>query len=48
VPDGDFFRQPRREQINLKHPLVRMAESVAALNCVDIPDRIEGEVSRFV
>ena len=25
VTDGDFFRQPLREQINLKHPLVRLA-----------------------
>ena len=25
VTEGDFFRQPLREQINLKHPLVRLA-----------------------
>ncbi|KVW87829.1 transposase [Burkholderia cepacia] len=24
APEGDFFRQPLREQINLKHPLVRL------------------------
>ena len=24
VAEGDFFRQPLREQINLKHPLVRV------------------------
>lgn len=25
VTEGDFFRQPLREQINLKHPLIRLA-----------------------
>ncbi|KVC85181.1 transposase [Burkholderia ubonensis] len=25
APEGDSFRQPLREQINLKHPLVRLA-----------------------
>jgi transposase, IS5 family len=28
VPEGDFFRHPLREQINLKHPLVRLAELI--------------------
>lgn len=28
VPEGDFFRQPLREQINLKHPLVRLADLI--------------------
>ncbi|TDF97006.1 IS5 family transposase [Paraburkholderia guartelaensis] len=28
VTEGDFFRQPLREQINLKHPLVRLAELI--------------------
>jgi transposase, IS5 family len=26
--EGDFFRQPLREQINLKHPLVRLADLI--------------------
>lgn len=25
VTEGDFFRHPLREQINLKHPLVSLA-----------------------
>lgn len=28
VTEGDFFRQPLREQINLKHPLVRLADLI--------------------
>ncbi|RQU49427.1 IS5 family transposase [Burkholderia cenocepacia] len=28
APEGDFFRQPLREQINLKHPLVRLADLI--------------------
>ncbi|KVR00633.1 IS5/IS1182 family transposase [Burkholderia ubonensis] len=28
MPEGDFFRQPLREQINLKHPLVRLADLI--------------------
>lgn len=28
VTEGDFFRQPLREQINLKHPLVGLAELI--------------------
>lgn len=28
VPEGDFFRQPLREQINLKHPLVRLTDLI--------------------
>lgn len=28
MPEGDFFRQPLREQINLKHPLVRLANLI--------------------
>ena len=28
VPEGDFFRHPLREQINMKHPLVRLAELI--------------------
>ncbi|CAM2197929.1 protein of unknown function [Paraburkholderia kururiensis] len=28
VPEGDFFRQPLREQINLKHPLIRLADLI--------------------
>jgi hypothetical protein len=28
VPEEDFFRQPLREQINLKHPLVRLADLI--------------------
>jgi hypothetical protein len=28
VPEQDFFRQPLREQINLKHPLVRLTELI--------------------
>ncbi len=28
VSEGDFFRQPLREQINLKHPLVRLADLI--------------------
>jgi IS5 family transposase len=28
VSEGDFFRQPLREQINLKHPLVGLAELI--------------------
>jgi IS5 family transposase len=28
VMEGDFFRQPLREQINLKHPLVRQADLI--------------------
>lgn len=28
MPKGDFFRQPLREQINLKHPLVRLADLI--------------------
>jgi IS5 family transposase len=28
VTERDFFRQPLREQINLKHPLVRLAELI--------------------
>lgn len=28
VPEGDFFRQPLREQITLKHPLVRLADLI--------------------
>jgi IS5 family transposase len=28
VPEGDLFRQPLREQINLKHPLVRLADLI--------------------
>lgn len=26
--EGDFFRQPLREQINLKHRLVRLADLI--------------------
>lgn len=28
VSEGDFFRQPLREQINLKHPLIRLADLI--------------------
>jgi hypothetical protein len=28
VTEGDFFRQPLREQFNLKHPLVRLTELI--------------------
>ncbi|MBB5405766.1 IS5 family transposase [Paraburkholderia youngii] len=28
VTEGDFFRQPLREQINLKHPLVQLADLI--------------------
>ncbi|WP_213299188.1 IS5 family transposase [Paraburkholderia sacchari] len=28
VTEGDFFRQPLREQINLKHPLVRLVDLI--------------------
>ncbi|HDR8957859.1 IS5 family transposase [Burkholderia vietnamiensis] len=28
APEGDLFRHPLREQINLKHPLVRLAELI--------------------
>ena len=28
VPEGDFFRQPLREQINLKPPLIRLADLI--------------------
>jgi transposase, IS5 family len=28
VTEGDFFRHPLREQINLKHPLVRLADLI--------------------
>ncbi|TAL98676.1 MAG: hypothetical protein EPN73_01770 [Paraburkholderia sp.] len=28
VTDGDFFQQPLRDQINLKHPLVRLVELI--------------------
>ncbi|CBW77391.1 Transposase (plasmid) [Mycetohabitans rhizoxinica HKI 454] len=28
VSEGDLFRQPLREQINLKHPLVRLADLI--------------------
>ncbi|CAH0440575.1 hypothetical protein LMG9673_01367 [Ralstonia pseudosolanacearum] len=28
VSEGDFFRQPLREQINLQHPLVRLADLI--------------------
>ncbi|SIT64984.1 MULTISPECIES: IS5 family transposase [Burkholderiaceae] len=28
APEGDLFRQPLREQINLKHPLVRLADLI--------------------
>lgn len=28
LPEGDFFRQPPREQIDLKHPLVRLADLI--------------------
>jgi IS5 family transposase len=28
VPEGDFFRQPLRDQINLKHPLVRLTDLI--------------------
>ena len=28
VTEGDFFRQPLREQINLKHPLVGLADLI--------------------
>jgi IS5 family transposase len=28
VTERDFFRQPLREQINLKHPLVRLANLI--------------------
>lgn len=28
VTEGDFFRQPLREQINLKHPLIRLADLI--------------------
>ena len=28
VAEGDFFRQPLREQINLKHPLVRLTDLI--------------------
>lgn len=28
VPEGDFLRQPLREQINLKHPLVGLADLI--------------------
>jgi len=30
VPEQDFFRHPLREQINLKHPLVRLTDLI---NC---------------
>ena len=26
--EGDFFRQPLREQIDLKHPLMRLADLI--------------------
>lgn len=28
VPEGNFFRQRLHEQINLKHPLIRLAETI--------------------
>lgn len=28
MTQGDFFRKPLREQINLKHPLVRLADLI--------------------
>lgn len=28
VTEGDFLRQPLREQINVKHPLVRLADLI--------------------
>ncbi len=28
VQEGDFVRQPLREQINVKHPLVRLADLI--------------------
>ena len=28
VPEEDFFRQPLREQINLKHPLVKLSDLI--------------------
>jgi hypothetical protein len=28
VPEQDFFRHPLREQINLKHPLVRLTDLI--------------------
>ncbi len=28
VPEGDFFRQPLRERINLKHPLVKLSDLI--------------------
>lgn len=28
VTEGDFFRQPLREQIDLKHPLVRLTDLI--------------------
>ncbi len=28
VIEGDFFRQPLREQINLKHPPIRLTELI--------------------
>ncbi|NVI09909.1 IS5/IS1182 family transposase, partial [Paraburkholderia sp. JPY454] len=28
VSEGDLFRHPLREQINLKHPLVRLADLI--------------------
>lgn len=28
MTEGDFFRQPLREQINVKHPLVLLADLI--------------------
>lgn len=28
MPEGDFFGQPRRVQLNLKHPLIRLADLI--------------------
>ncbi|MCF2135407.1 MULTISPECIES: hypothetical protein [Burkholderiaceae] len=34
VLEGDLFRQPLREQINLKHPLVRLADLIEVAECL--------------
>ncbi|MGF6995066.1 hypothetical protein P3T25_003432 [Paraburkholderia sp. GAS32] len=28
APEQDFFRHPQREQVNLKHPLVRLTDLI--------------------
>jgi hypothetical protein len=39
VTEGDFFRQPLREQINLKHPLVGFPprQNTCRSNTIDEP-----------